>query len=152
MVLLGVTSGARFGVLGRMRAAAQGVSYEVALALLLLSGVSMSSSLCIVAGGLSKSLLAAPLWMVCVVAETNRAPLDFGERESELISGFNLEFGGRGFVLVFLGEYRALLGLALVTSSWLTGGVGARVLFFFGVLLLRRAFPRFRHDLLMGLC
>lgn len=88
-------------------------------------------------------------WMRCV-AETNRAPFDFREGERELISGFNVEYGARGFVLLFLAEYGIVLYFSMLMSL---------VFFCFSLLLysllvgvfifIRRVYPRFRYDFLM---
>jgi len=90
------------------------------------------------------------------LAETNRSPFDFAEGESELVSGYNVEFSGPGFVLLFLSEY-----LSILFISFLTGSLARDSSFFvsvvFGVLgafsfiWVRGTLPRFRYDQLMGL-
>jgi len=94
-----------------------------------------------------------PLWFISVVAEVRRAPLDFREGESELISGFNVEFGRSLFILIFLREYGIVLSFSFLTSIIFFGGrvllAGLLSLF---ILLLRASFPRFRYDYLIGLC
>lgn len=82
-----------------------------------------------------------------------RAPLDFREGESELISGFNVEFGRSLFILIFLSEYGIVLSFSFLTSVLFLGGrvLFAGILSLF-ILLLRASFPRFRYDYLMGLC
>ena len=103
------------------------------------------------------------VWFVTCVAETNRAPFDFAEGESELVSGFNIEYGAAGFALIFLAEYANILVMRLFSSLLFFGGssfffferdVGfmLKVLFFaFVFIWVRGRYPRFRYDLLMGL-
>jgi len=91
---------------------------------------------------------------VCVLAESNRAPVDFAEGESELISGFNLETGGVVFTLLFLGEYASLLFLitascSLLCPSLIVLWVGVRLVV---VNQVRCSYPRLRYDLLIGIC
>lgn len=62
------------------------------------------------------------LWFVTCVAETNRAPFDFAEGESELVSGFNIEYGSAGFALIFLAEYANILVISLFTALLFLGG------------------------------
>ena len=67
-----------------------------------------------------KSILILPLvgiWFISCLAETNRTPFDFSEGESELVSGFNIEYGGMGFALIFMAEYGSISFLSLITAS-----------------------------------
>ena len=103
------------------------------------------------------------MWFVTCVAETNRAPFDFAEGESELVSGFNIEYGSAGFALIFLAEYANILVIRLFTSLLFLGGRSfilferdfgfiIKVLFFaFLFVWVRGRYPRFRYDLLIGL-
>src|SRR5690242_14995869 len=101
LLTVGTLSAAAFRVLGGVRASSQRISYEVAMALSLLSLLVLGRSFVLVGGfGLCSLFLSG--WAVCVLAESNRAPLDFAEGESELIRGFNLETGGIVFTLLFL--------------------------------------------------
>lgn len=91
-----------------------------------------------------------------VLAERNRSPFDFAEGESELVSGYNVEFSGPGFVLLFLSEYLSILFIAFLTGSLardcsffvsvVTGLFAA-----FSFIWVRGTLPRFRYDQLMGL-
>lgn len=99
------------------------------------------------------------IWLVRVLAETNRAPFDFVEGESELVSGFNVEYRGVGFAIIFIAEYRMILFMSVLTRVIYFGGV--RVSLMVGglisllvacfVVLCRGGLPRFRYDLLMML-
>lgn len=99
--------------MGSLRAIAQTVSYEVRLALIILFYLVFSRSLSlryIVCENRAwrKYFLFLPmvgLWLISCVAETNRTPFDFAEGESELVSGFNIEYGAVGFALIFMAEY-----------------------------------------------
>jgi len=93
-----------------------------------------------------------------MLAETNRAPFDFAEGESELVSGFNIEYGSGGFALLFMAEYSRILMMRVVFSVILIGGIGRRVVFYFEVgfviylfIWVRGSLPRFRYDKLMFL-
>jgi NADH-ubiquinone oxidoreductase chain 1 len=91
-------------------------------------------------------------WLFVCLAESNRSPFDFSEGESELVSGFNVEFGGVFFSLIFICEYGFLLFLGVVRVLFFFGGdfvflIG--VFFFFFFVWIRGVLPRFRYDLLM---
>jgi NADH-ubiquinone oxidoreductase chain 1 len=93
-----------------------------------------------------------------MLAETNRAPFDFAEGESELVSGFNVEYGAGGFAILFMAEYASILMMSAVFSVILMGGQGSRLLFYFEVgfviylfIWVRGRLPRFRYDKLMFL-
>lgn len=99
------------------------------------------------------------IWLVTVLAETNRAPFDFVEGESELVSGFNVEYRGVRFAMIFIAEYRMVLFIRVITTTIYLGGTGIGVLFRCCISLLTSVFivlcrgglPRYRYDLLMGL-
>nr|YP_010373174.1 NADH dehydrogenase subunit 1 [Cadlina japonica]UPI11640.1 NADH dehydrogenase subunit 1 [Cadlina japonica] len=165
-MLAGWASNSKYAFLGALRAAAQTISYEVSMLLLLLfSAFMLSSCSWEQAGklGFPVMLLLIPMsmvWFTSTVAETNRAPFDFAEGESELVSGFNVEFGGGLFAMLFLAEYASILFMSVATSVWFFSQsflsplslsmevVIVAILF----LLVRGAYPRFRYDLLMMLC
>lgn len=94
-----------------------------------------------------------------MLAETNRAPFDFVEGESELVSGFNVEYRGVGFAMIFIAEYRMILFIRMMTGTIYLGGVGMGIMFrciitlliAYFIVLCRGGLPRYRYDLLMGL-
>nr|DBA44287.1 TPA_asm: NADH dehydrogenase subunit 1 [Melanodrymia brightae] len=170
-LLAGWSSNSKYALLGAVRAVAQTISYEVSLALILLFSLFLSCSLDLLEIQdfqmlIWYSFLFFPMsliWLTSCVAETNRAPFDFAEGESELVSGFNVEYGSGGFALIFMAEYANILLMSLLTSCLFFGGpwilgfssdliMCFKILFFcFCFIWLRVSFPRFRYDLLMNL-
>lgn len=117
VIVAGWSSNCKYSLLGGLRAVAQTISYEVRLALILLSFI-------VLVGGPQLELftkyqdtlwfafISLPLvliWFSSSLAETNRTPFDFAEGESELVSGFNTEYGRGGFALIFIAEYARIL-------------------------------------------
>nr|ACZ98982.1 NADH dehydrogenase subunit 1 [Sceloporus grandaevus] len=168
----GWASNSKYALIGALRAVAQTISYEVTLGIILLSIV-------ILAGGFSlKTMLAAQentwmmlptwplmmMWYVSTLAETNRAPFDLTEGESELVSGFNVEYAGGPFALFFLAEYANIMMMnTLSCILFLSPGQSTQPEFFpmnlmlkttlltIGFLWVRASYPRFRYDQLMHL-
>nr|YP_009192115.1 NADH dehydrogenase subunit 1 [Angaria neglecta]ALK03359.1 NADH dehydrogenase subunit 1 [Angaria neglecta] len=170
-LLAGWASNSKYALLGAIRAIAQTISYEVSLALILLFVLFISNTFNLLeikhfSGPIWFAILLLPIsmvWFVSCVAETNRAPFDFAEGESELVSGFNIEYGAGGFALIFMAEYGNILLMSLLTSVLFFGGsnliilehdilMALKILFFsFLFIWVRATLPRFRYDLLMGL-
>lgn len=170
-LLAGWSSNSKYALLGRLRAIAQTISYEVRIALVLLFSLFICNSFSFIEIIESQNLLwlcfilrpVAFVWFSTCVAETNRAPFDFAEGESELVSGFNIEYGAAGFALIFLAEYRNILVIRLFTSVLFFGGAFVftysidlilvlKVLFFsFLFIWVRASYPRFRYDLLINI-
>nr|YP_010574782.1 NADH dehydrogenase subunit 1 [Hippopus porcellanus]UZM09101.1 NADH dehydrogenase subunit 1 [Hippopus porcellanus] len=164
VVLVGWSSNSSYAMLGAMRAIAQSISYEVGMftvfmcPLLLIFGFEyqqMQDSPVVVGLYCSNSLL---LWFISVLAETNRAPFDFVEGESELVAGFHVEVGGGLFALIALAEYGAVIGMSVFTVALFISGLNI-FLFILSVLMLcylfvlvRAALPRYRYDMLMDFC
>nr|YP_009255683.1 NADH dehydrogenase subunit 1 [Stygobromus indentatus]AND97091.1 NADH dehydrogenase subunit 1 [Stygobromus indentatus] len=162
----GWASNCKYSIMGSLRAVAQMVSYEVSLAMVLLSIVWVVSSFNL---GIIKSsqnlvwglLVFFPLsliWFASSLAETNRTPYDFAEGESELVSGFNTEYSAGGFTLIFMAEYASILFMSLFFSVLFLGGNLSELSFMWKVMVMgfawvwvRGSVPRFRYDKLMYL-
>jgi len=160
-------SNRKYALLGGLRAAAQTIAYEIRLAFVLIrfmvfwDGPSMSrgwvkEGLDFIIGPLFLILLP---WLVTCVAELNRTPFDFAEGESELVSGFNIEYGSVKFAMIFIAEYGIIYILSILTSHLffssmssyhsVRGIVGVTLIFI--IIWLRATLPRFRYDLLITL-
>nr|AUR43959.1 NADH dehydrogenase subunit 1 [Glomeridesmus spelaeus]QCF39676.1 NADH dehydrogenase subunit 1 [Glomeridesmus spelaeus]QCF39689.1 NADH dehydrogenase subunit 1 [Glomeridesmus spelaeus] len=161
----GWSSNSKYSLLGGLRSVAQSISYEVSLAFLLMSCVMLIGSYCFLD---LKNIQKDYIWMMfmlypiflmimcSLIAETNRTPFDFAEGESELVSGFNIEYGGILFTLIFLAEYGSILLMSMMMTLLFMGGM--EMMFFLSMLLvacmfliIRGTFPRFRYDKLMML-
>nr|YP_010011937.1 NADH dehydrogenase subunit 1 [Euconocephalus nasutus]QOI12344.1 NADH dehydrogenase subunit 1 [Euconocephalus nasutus] len=166
VMIAGWSSNSNYALLGGLRAVAQTISYEVSLALILLSFVFLIDSYCLLDFMKYQSyiwfmFISFPLmlaWFSSCLAETNRTPFDFAEGESELVSGFNVEYSGGGFALIFLAEYASILFMSMLFSVMFLGGDVMTLKFFFLLVILsfffiwvRGTLPRFRYDKLMYL-
>nr|QWB85637.1 NADH dehydrogenase subunit 1 [Neandra brunnea] len=166
VMLSGWSSNSNYALLGSLRSVAQSISYEVSLALILLSFLFLILSVNIIDMGSYQNyiwfiFLLFPLclmWLVSGLAETNRTPFDFAEGESELVSGFNVEYSSGGFAMIFLAEYANILFMSFMSCMLFLGGDIMSWFFFFKVVLLaffwiwvRGTLPRFRYDKLMYL-
>lgn len=160
IILSGWAANSKYSLLGGLRAVAQTISYEIILAFILLSLVfftgSLSFNMFMVQQNNSSFLWCSfPLFLIfffsCVV-ETNRAPFDLAEGESELVSGFNVEYGGLKFALIFMAEYARIFWMRVLVSFMFLGGKIFLILNFcvFFFILLRSSFPRVRYDILMA--
>nr|UZA66691.1 NADH dehydrogenase subunit 1 [Tanystylum sp. JZ-2022] len=164
LIFSGWSSNSKYSIYGAYRGVAQTISYEVSLALIILSFVYLI-------GGYDLELfsehqdycyfgiLMVPLmliWFTSMLAETNRTPFDFTEGESELVSGFNIEYGSYFFALIFIGEYSSILFMSCLFVFFFMGGLSEIyvmkvLLVSFMFLLVRGTMPRFRYDKLMYL-
>nr|UKZ48256.1 NADH dehydrogenase subunit 1 [Punctum randolphii] len=162
-MVAGWSSNSKYSFLGAVRAAAQTISYEISMILIILFPILAISSLCWfdAMSNFPSGLLMIMIfwcWFVSILAETNRAPFDFAEGESELVSGFNVEFQGGLFALLFLGEYSVIIFMSMATSIWFLSSMSLLMLCFLtllmsiGFLFSRAVYPRHRYDLLMMLC
>jgi NADH-quinone oxidoreductase subunit H len=178
IITSGWASNSKYAFLGALRSAAQMVSYEVSIGLIIISVVLCAGSL-----NLSKIVIAQEtiwyiiplfpifiLFFVSALAETNRAPFDLPEAEAELVAGYNVEYSAMGFALFFLGEYANILMMCALCSILFLGGwlspfsflpftlipgpiwFGIKVAFMaFVFIWVRAAYPRYRYDQLMRL-
>uniref|UniRef100_UPI0030FEE057 NADH dehydrogenase subunit 1 n=1 Tax=Neopanorpa triangulata TaxID=3135614 RepID=UPI0030FEE057 len=166
MMIAGWSSNSNYALLGGLRAVAQTISYEVSLALLLLSFVFLISSYKLLNFMVYQNyiwflVITFPLalaWLASCMAETNRTPFDFAEGESELVSGFNVEYSSGGFALIFLAEYASILFMSMLFSVIFLGCDLMSLMFFikltflsFVFIWVRGTLPRFRYDKLMYL-
>nr|WPS93698.1 NADH dehydrogenase subunit 1 [Nedyopus patrioticus unicolor] len=159
----GWSSNSTYSLLGALRGVAQMISYEVSLIFIVMSVIILSGSYDLEEISLWQQniwfcFLMSPLvvvWFVSCLAETNRTPFDFAEGESELVSGFNVEYGSFGFAFIFMGEYGVIMLMSCVVVLLFFGGLLMSA--FLGWILVslwiwvRGAYPRFRYDKLMGL-
>nr|WMV00465.1 NADH dehydrogenase subunit 1 [Rhodopsalta microdora] len=166
LMLTGWSSNSNYAMLGCIRSIAQSISYEVSLVLIMLCPMMMISSYNIVDLFLFQELvwfifLFLPLgmcWISSALAETNRSPFDFSEGESELVSGFNVEYSGAGFAFIFLAEYSSILFMSMMFCLMFLGSMINSIIFPIQVSMLcfffiwvRGTLPRYRYDKLMYL-
>jgi len=171
VVLGGWSSGNKYGVLGALRAAAQMISYEVALGLTVIGAVILAGSLRLTdiveaqrnVWFIVYQPFAFILYIVAGLAEVNRTPFDMPESESELACGYNIEYSSMKFALFFMAEYAHIVVVAAVAATLFLGGwmgpfLPGPVWFFiktFAIIFFfiweRGTFPRFRYDHIMQL-
>nr|QGJ72443.1 NADH dehydrogenase subunit 1 [Hypsugo savii]QGJ72444.1 NADH dehydrogenase subunit 1 [Hypsugo savii]QGJ72447.1 NADH dehydrogenase subunit 1 [Hypsugo savii]QGJ72448.1 NADH dehydrogenase subunit 1 [Hypsugo savii]QGJ72449.1 NADH dehydrogenase subunit 1 [Hypsugo savii] len=169
----GWASNSKYALIGALRAVAQTISYEVTLAIIILSILLMNGSftLSTLITTQEYTWLVLPswplamMWFISTLAETNRAPFDLTEGESELVSGFNVEYAGGSFALFFLAEYANIIMMNALTITLFLGAYNnpmfpemysinftvKALLFTTFFLWIRASYPRFRYDQLMHL-
>ena len=184
VIMAGWASNARFAFLGGLRSASQMVSYEVSMGLIIVCVLLCTGSLNL------QEIVEAPrpfliqvllfpmfiVFLISILAETNRAPFDVSEGESEIVAGFHVEYAGMAFALFFLAEYAKMIMISALTSVMFLGGwlsplpifadvpviglffadgihwfVFKTAIFLFLFLWFRATFPRFRYDQIMRL-
>ncbi len=177
IIIAGWASNSQYAFLGAMRSAAQIVAYELAMGFALVGVVMAAGSLNL---GVLTEMQKGGFWnwfmwplfplfvvyFISGVAETNRAPFDVAEGESEIVAGFHVEYSGVGFSLFFLAEYANMILISMLASLLFLGGWDAPLpflpsgifwlllktsLFLFVFLWLRATVPRFRYDQIMRL-
>jgi NADH-quinone oxidoreductase subunit H len=178
VLMSGWASNSKYPFLGAVRSAAQMVSYEVSMGLTVLSVILLSGSMnlteiVMAQKGMWFMIPAFPMFIVFIIsilAETNRAPFDLPEGEAELVAGFHAEYGSMPFALFFLGEYANMILMSAIAVvlfmggwlppmdialfTWIPGIVwfAAKIAFILFIFLWARAtLPRFRYDQLMRL-
>jgi NADH-quinone oxidoreductase subunit H len=177
--MAGWASNSKYAFLGALRSAAQMVSYEISIGLIIISVLLTTGSLNLSdivhaqSGGIWHwnfiyHLPMFVIFIVSILAETNRAPFDLPEAEAELVSGYNVDYSAMTFALFFLGEYANMILMSALCATLFLGGWQAplpfldfipgplwliikicMVLFIF--LWVRATFPRYRYDQLMRL-
>nr|AAQ95131.1 NADH dehydrogenase subunit 1 [Mirounga angustirostris] len=169
----GWASNSKYALIGALRAVAQTISYEVTLAIILLSVLLMNGSFTLSTLITTQEHLwlifpawpLAMMWFISTLAETNRAPFDLTEGESELVSGFNVEYAAGPFAMFFLAEYANIIMMNIFTTLLFFGAFHTPLMpelhtinFTMKTLMLtilflwiRASYPRFRYDQLMHL-
>lgn len=168
LIRRGWSSNSNYALLGAVRGVAQTISYEVSIALIFLSLVFLVNSFGLFDFIISQSIIwfifiMFPIflcWVTSCLAETNRTPFDFAEGESELVSGFNIEYGRGGFALLFLAEYGRIIFMSYLVGLMFLGGLlnirfflfnVAGCFFCFWFIWVRGTLPRYRYDKLIYL-
>uniref|UniRef100_UPI00315D437F NADH dehydrogenase subunit 1 n=1 Tax=Libellula melli TaxID=3137713 RepID=UPI00315D437F len=166
VMIAGWSSNSMYALLGGLRAVAQTISYEVSLALILISFIILSGGYNMYNFNLYQELIwfmfvTFPLmicWFASMLAETNRTPFDFAEGESELVSGFNIEYSSGGFALIFMAEYASILFMSMLFVVLFLGGdfysfffILKLIMVSFMFIWIRGTLPRYRYDKLMYL-
>lgn len=177
ILLAGWSSGSKYSLMGGLRASAQMISYEVAYGLSIIGVLLLAQTMSLhelVAqqghiGGwyIWKQPVGFVIFLICAIAETNRAPFDMAEAESELVAGFHTEYSSMRFGTFFVAEYAAMIGVGAISTTIFFGGwqspfealefippviwFSIKVSgFMFFYIWLRATLPRFRYDQLMN--
>jgi NADH-quinone oxidoreductase subunit H len=171
VVLGGWASNSKYPLLGGLRSSAQMISYELAMGVALVPIILITGSLSLAEIGRAQEhmwfivpqIFAFTIYVICAVAETNRAPFDLAEAETELVAGFHTEFSSMRFALYFLSEYANMMVVSAVAITCFLGAwhgpflpgwlwfLIKLTLFLFFYIWLRATFPRLRYDQLMAL-
>nr|QYJ56360.1 NADH dehydrogenase subunit 1 [Cephalopholis urodeta] len=169
----GWASNSKYALIGALRAVAQTISYEVSLGLILLNAIIFTGGFTLQTFNIAQEAVwlllpawpLAAMWYISTLAETNRAPFDLTEGESELVSGFNVEYAGGPFALFFLAEYANILLMNTLSATLFLGAshvpsipeftamnlMTKAALLSVLFLWVRASYPRFRYDQLMHL-
>jgi NADH-quinone oxidoreductase subunit H len=181
VIIAGWASNSKYALLGALRSAAQIVSYEIAMGFALVGVLVAAGTLNLsdIVRGQEGGLLNWYIWpllplfviyYISGVAETNRAPFDVAEGESEIVAGFHVEYSGAAFALFFLGEYANMIIISALTALMFLGGwyspftgdswiaqpsifwfLGKTSFFLYAYFWLRASLPRYRYDQIMRL-
>lgn len=185
IVLAGWSSGSKYSLMGGIRSSAQMISYEVSYGLSIIGVILIANTLSLRGiiesqmGDLWGTISFLPNWFIfsqplgfllyltCAIAETNRAPFDMAEAESELVAGYHTEYSSMRFSMFYIGEYANMIAVSTIGATLFFGGwhgpflekmpilsilyfVIKVVCFMFFYIWLRATFPRFRYDQLMN--
>nr|AKN01361.1 NADH dehydrogenase subunit 1 [Ptilomera tigrina] len=166
VLMCGWSSNSNYSLLGSLRSMAQTISYEVSMSMILLCVIIFVYGYDLLLFMYFQSyiwfaMFSIPLffcWVASFLAEVNRSPFDFAEGESELVSGFNVEYSSGGFAFIFLSEYMNIIFMSMLTVIFFLGCDLFSFMFFikmvliiFLVIWVRGTLPRFRYDKLMYL-
>lgn len=172
LIMSGWASNSKYALLGSLRSSAQVISYETAMGLALIGPILLAGTLSLKgiteaqAGGvwyIVPQFVAFVIYLISAIAETNRAPFDLPEAETELVAGFHVEYSSMKFAMFFLAEYANMYVVSSIAAIVFLGGWNGpilpgfvwfvlKVLFFmFFYLWLRATLPRLRFDQLMAL-
>jgi NADH:ubiquinone oxidoreductase subunit H len=173
LIIAGWSSSSKYAFLGALRSAAQMISYEVSISLIIIPVIFMAGSLNfteIVMAQAEVIFFILPLFplsiifFISMIAETNRTPFDLPEAEAELVAGYNVEYSSIIFAMFFLAEYGNMILMSIIKSELFFGGwIGITLLpaatvvalkaliFCFAFVLVRATFPRYRYDQLMDI-
>ncbi|MGE4496607.1 MAG: NADH-quinone oxidoreductase subunit NuoH [Deferribacterales bacterium] len=171
VIMSGWASNSKYALLGSLRSSAQVLSYETAMGLALVAPVLLAGSLSLREITLAQSemwfvvpqIVAFVVYVIAAIAETNRAPFDLAEAETEIVAGFHVEYSSMKFALFFLGEYANMYLVSTIAVVMFLGGWNGpflpplvwfviKVLFIMFIFLwLRATLPRLRFDQLMSL-
>nr|YP_009654913.1 NADH dehydrogenase subunit 1 [Cazira horvathi]QCI09890.1 NADH dehydrogenase subunit 1 [Cazira horvathi] len=166
IMLSGWSSNSNYALLGSIRSVAQVISYEVSMIMIMLCMIIFVFSYNMLDFMFYQDMIwfmfmSFPLffcWLCSCLAETNRSPFDFAEGESELVSGFNIEYSSGGFAFIFLSEYMNIIFMSLMTCIIFLGCDLHSLFFYIKIMIIvfwfiwvRGVLPRFRYDKLMYL-
>nr|YP_010610458.1 NADH dehydrogenase subunit 1 [Opimothrips tubulatus]WAO28725.1 NADH dehydrogenase subunit 1 [Opimothrips tubulatus] len=164
-MFMGWSSNSNYSNLGSIRSVAQTISYEISLLFIILTLFLFNKNFNFYWLSFSQfyswNLLFLPvffMWIISCLAELNRTPFDLSEAESELVSGFNTEFSGGKFAIIFMSEYLMIIIMSMLTCSFFLGCNFYNIFFFFNssmimfiIIWSRATLPRMRYDKLMEL-